>query len=705
MAREPVDLERFTSAFAATMSAIKLKADITPLSALALVITMWCLPRLSRKLSELIVRSDPHDPDATDSDFLKQNSRIEEVKTSRFTYPGIRVFFKRHPEQKELPGSLPLLVFIHGLGGSVSQFEGLLKHFTCRASCLAIDLPGCGRSKYAMKAWDAYSTDALVEFLEEVIGQYVEEHQSIVLVGHSYGTVLAARLALPGYHGTRAVDTTKLDASSIIGICPAAKKFTEKEVSKLRRLLCIPETILNLWRAWDRRGGINSQSVTRFTGPNADEASRRLQLRFNAQSRSPVIRRMALGSIAEFTSEKHEGGIPGLWANLRIPVLLVTGEKDHVTKPQEAEQIHSARDAVQSMLDSAPGSLQPSRSIDQSDSTISRAGSLTISTILESTSFTKVASENGSEQRTESTPSTPTSHANPPIDIPPPPKPAMLTERVQLPAPAGHGLFYDPCYVNPVSGIIAKFLTTQVTGRFDLGWQLRFLSRGGKWDVKNLAKWRDVQPVSEPIAGIFRAMKTLREADDVHSPAKLVQDWGTEIKDVVDISHDRPVYAPQGLVDRGIAYHKFPTVSKVPPTKDEAKRFVILVDKIRKDREQRANSVNIAAGLAFGDAKEKAKTIPLTGPSSGPEANKPLIGVHCHYGFNRTGFFIVSYLVERCGYTIQDAVNEFATRRPNGIRHAHFLETLWLRYGSGAGSGRGDGMRGGGTGEGAEWGE
>jgi hypothetical protein len=49
-------------------------------------------------------------------------------------------------------------------------------------------------------------------------------------------------------------------------------------------------------------------------------------------------------------------------------------------------------------------------------------------------------------------------------------------------------------------------------------------------------------------------------------------------------------------------------------------------------------------------------------------------------GFNRTGFFIVCYLVERLGYDVQAAIDEFAKRRPNGIKHAHFIDGLFVRY-------------------------
>jgi len=54
--------------------------------------------------------------------------------------------------------------------------------------------------------------------------------------------------------------------------------------------------------------------------------------------------------------------------------------------------------------------------------------------------------------------------------------------------------------------------------------------------------------------------------------------------------------------------------------------------------------------------------------------------VHCHYGFNRTGFFVVAYLVERMGWPLKAAIDEFERARPPGIRHGHFIDELWGRY-------------------------
>lgn len=107
---------------------------------------------------------------------------------------------------------------------------------------------------------------------------------------------------------------------------------------------------------------------------------------------------------------------------------------------------------------------------------------------------------------------------------------------------------------------------------------------------------------------------------------------------------------PRGLDEGGIAYYKFPTVSKIPPTPGEVKDFVKLIDQLRWKTE-----------------------------TSGRE-EEALIGVHCHYGFNRTGFFICCYLIERERYGVQQAIDAFAKARPPGIRHEHFLDQLFVRY-------------------------
>ncbi|ORY68427.1 uncharacterized protein BCR38DRAFT_481917 [Pseudomassariella vexata] len=605
---------------------------------------------------------EAHDAAATDPTLLKDNSELKSYLVGGFDY-RIRVFYRRHPKADELPtdpAPLPLLVFIHGLGGSVAQFHPLLCSLSNNGSCLAIDLPGCGRSDFAPTLWDAYTTDALVKLLEHVIEDYrdKENRQGVVLIAHSMGTALAARLA-----NKRGPHTTPIASNvlGIVGICPMSGPLSEKQVTIYRRLLWVPSCLFNLWRWWDQRGGPESASVRRFLGPEADPLSRELQNRYNKQSRTPVFRRMAWGSLPVYIKAKPTGGLFGeaTWAGLDIPVFLVGGEKDTILPPQEVDKIAkllesddaspdtNGTSSTRTIVDSAMPvvtSVDPRDHLPKSIDTISDKD------------FVRKNQLKSVEENYED-PSTPrdtlTPHEALPIVPPQPLHPRKMLRTLIMPAPANHALLFVPKTVRVLSGLMCDFLSQHITGRFELGWQLQHLSREGKWDVKNLGKWKKVQPVSEPIEGIFRAMKTLREVDEEHSPKELSLRWGSVIKDVLDISHDNPVYDPQRLENNGIKYHKYPTVSKLVPADEEVETFIKIIDLIREDQTTRAKE---------NDWQEY------------------YIGVHCHYGFNRTGYFIVCYLVERCGLTVEKAIDVFAKARPNGIRHAHFLDKLFQRY-------------------------
>lgn len=608
------------------------------------------------------------------------------VETAHFTYPSVRVFFRRHEQEDQMPvdpAPLPLLVFVHGLGGSVSQFDALLTRMSNCASCLAVDLPGCGRSTFAPKDWAAYSFEALVELLEVVIAQYRQPEQGVVLIGHSMGCSLSALLASRQSPKNGSVSDSAY--TGLVGICPPAGLDDRTRIAIFKTLLWIPTPVFDMWRAWDARGGPNSASVRRFVGSDADEESKNLQAKFNKQSKSAVWRRMAWGSLPAFdASGAQVSGLSGkaVWESLQLPVCLIAGEGDHITPPAEAKKVCSFLHASTAIpaasaenadshttvpstaaatLPAVPTTTEPSAteaSASDTTATPSTANPPRIDDIADKDFLSRPAASAADD---DETPTTPAGAADK-IDIPVlrrhPPK---FVESHIIPAPAGHAMIYTPVTVGVVSGIVANFLARHVTGRLDRGWQLRFLSREGKWDVKNLEKWSKVEPVSKPIAGIFRAMKTLRQVDEVHSPKVFVERWANVVKDVIDISHDNPVYDPRDLESGGIHYHKFPTVSKIPPTDAEVDVFHALVDKLRaKHKKQRAS--------ASGDA------------GSAPSEPDYLIGVHCHYGFNRTGYFIVCYLVDRCNYKLPDAIKTFAEARPVGIRHSHFLDALSLRY-------------------------
>ncbi|KAG5930580.1 hypothetical protein E4U42_006668 [Claviceps africana] len=599
------------------------------------------------------------DPLSTDPPLLRDHSQLRSYKTSRFEYLDVRVFFRPHSKAAELPKTpapLPLLVCIPGLGGSVAQFHPLLSSLVDLGPCLAIDFPGGGRSHYTNTSWEAYTPEALGELFEIIIEEHrdAESGQGIVLIGHSMGTALAAQIASGAKHHKMSIAQHVV---ALVAICPTAGPPDEQKSALLRWFLWIPGWIFALWRAWDGMGGPDSSSVSRFVGETPDRELRIMQYRFNRQSRTPVWRRMVYGLLPSYVQGKPVGGLAGLdaWASLKVPVFLIAGADDHLTPPSEVEKIRGVLEMVKTEDGQQPASVEEENSTDALEQAETSSST--------NNGSSPEARSNGdmSPKLTPDTDDDPSTPLEMPTILPPQPAhPPQVVKSFIMPPPANHTLLYMPRYSRVLAGLISDFLASHVTQRLSLAWQLQYLSREGKWDIKNLNKWKSVEPVSQAIgpedAPIFRAMKTLREADDAHSPSRFVEKWGSVISDVIDISKDQPVYDPRGLERGGVHYHKFPTVSKIPPEPHEVQSFIRLVDQVRKSQKERASAEG------------------WTNPES------RLIGVHCHYGFNRTGYFIVCYLVERCNLGVDEAIEIFARARPNGIRHSHFLDRLFVRY-------------------------
>jgi protein-tyrosine phosphatase len=480
------------------------------------------------------------------------------------------------------------------------------------------------------------------------------------------GCSLAALLASPS---SRHGQLLSQHVCGLIAICPQADPPTEQQIKQLYRLSWIPPVLFDLLRKWDRRGGVKSASVLRMAGPDTDEETKKLQLRFNKQSRSAVWQRMARGMCPRKSNGRLKGGLPGreTWEGLRIPIFLFGGEADQITPatnvtrilqflhrdvsaigpPSEKASLPIAAAPIDPALAKPPTSPRKHQDsvIDPGDIPKLEDDAVTATSSIGSYGVTEGTLVDGSIAPADAPL---ISDATVPTTDSPAPHPRRLVvKKTIMPRPAAHSLLFAPTTSRIISGLIGTFFADHIDPRLSLAWQLQYLSTEGKWDVKNLEKWKAVPPVSEPIAGVFRAMKTLREVDKEHTPKVLAKKWAGKLCAVIDISHDNPVYDPRGLEEGGIPYHKFPTVSKQPPQADEVKMFIDLVDKIRNE-------------------------------------NRPgLVAVHCHYGFNRTGFFLVSYLVERLGYRVENAIDHFEKARHPGIRHSHFIDALHVRYAQG----------------------
>lgn len=116
----------------------------------------------------------------------------------------------------------------------------------------------------------------------------------------------------------------------------------------------------------------------------------------------------------------------------------------------------------------------------------------------------------------------------------------------------------------------------------------------------------------------------------------------------IDLTNTNRFYDRGEIEDNGCQYVKLQCRGHgETPTKEQTSSFIEIVDEFNKDH-------------------------PLE-----------VVGVHCTHGFNRTGFLIVAYMVERLDCAVDAALKEFAEARPPGIYKEDYIRELFRRYGSG----------------------
>jgi len=302
------------------------------------------LVALNRFETQLLKQHGTHRSSSQNLMFLGESTYIQNLSSFMDIDPyRVRVFYAPHSLVSILPKPIPLIVFIHGLGGRVNQFEPLLKYFGQVADVMAVDLPGCGQSPLTDRRWDLYTTDALVKLVLRVIDEKCP-NRNVILVGHSLGTLIAGRLAL----------NLRDRCVAVVLLCAKAG-ISEEEKKGIQLISRLPEFVFNIFRKRDRMygfnlqpidgsGGIKSHSVRRMVGPNVSEDIRIQQLVWNLQSQTPTILRMLWGA-KPMTREE--------WKDVVAPTLVIAGEEvcsantvwltsqDKVCPPTDGERIRT----------------------------------------------------------------------------------------------------------------------------------------------------------------------------------------------------------------------------------------------------------------------------------------------------------------------------------------------------------------------------
>eukprot|EP00474_Spongospora_subterranea_P009831 CRZ10289.1 hypothetical protein [Spongospora subterranea] len=162
---------------------------------------------------------------------------------------------------------------------------------------------------------------------------------------------------------------------------------------------------------------------------------------------------------------------------------------------------------------------------------------------------------------------------------------------------------------------------------------------------KNLDKWSQVEDFGTRVSGTcLLPTKALSTVESHGHTVETFLSANPNVSSIIDLSSEVEDYKISDHFPN-VRHLKLSFESKVIPSQQHVDKFINLVQ----------------------------DNLPL-------DQINGLIAVHCHYGFNRTGFLVCCYLCQVHHLTPSDAINRFKLARPPGIKHEHFLAELYRRY-------------------------
>lgn len=249
--------------------------------------------RGKNELESFVLSTEPNDcslvakySEIVDVDLSSQPTlSVNSVTLNTLHIPHPLINFIRNEENKQVYEELnldneleqsPVLLFIHGLGGQMSQFEPLMGLLSQCSEIYALDLPGFGNSKLhfnnnksvsvisdadkqrisssiAKMKWEDFVTDNIVNIIYEFVMQNIPENKKILIIGHSMGTHLSIKLSKksPNHEveGLILLSMSKLFNDSQMQV---TQPPTRKTSSILYFFTLFFPKLVNLFRCWLR---------------------------------------------------------------------------------------------------------------------------------------------------------------------------------------------------------------------------------------------------------------------------------------------------------------------------------------------------------------------------------------------------------------------------------------------------------------------
>lgn len=237
---------------------------------------------------------------------------------------------------------LPVVLFLHGLGGQMSQFESFFSVFAEQYEIFSLDLPGFGNSKACQRGsslWQMsasernvirsslynlkdFSTDNIVKMVCQYIQKFIGDRK-LIIVAHSMGTHLATK-----------VTSRITNVEALVLISPP--RFVEARKKSGFKFLSWFPTAFSYLRIWDRLEGLKSHSLLRQVDASCSLEKKARQLRWNLDISSKTVLEYIKGfkpaSARELLSACEKLG------RSKSKVMIMCGEKDKVTPISSSEE-------------------------------------------------------------------------------------------------------------------------------------------------------------------------------------------------------------------------------------------------------------------------------------------------------------------------------------------------------------------------------
>lgn len=235
------------------------------------------------------------------------------------------------------PPAAPVFAAVHGFRGDHHGFEQIA--FAAGGTWLVPDLPGFGMTG-PFRDGTPHSAQGLARVVEPLVRFTAAEHpgRPVVLVGHSFGSVVASRAAesLSRLHAegllAGAVLVNPISVPALTGtprIATAASELYYLLATRLPKPLGLPLV----------RSRLITDTMSVMMRTSADRGVRRY---IDEQHRAYFAGFADRQALAEAYASSIEDSVLEAAGGLRLPVLLVTGEKDAFGTPATQEALAEA---------------------------------------------------------------------------------------------------------------------------------------------------------------------------------------------------------------------------------------------------------------------------------------------------------------------------------------------------------------------------